>query len=383
MYLFTGILYVILVAFLYKFYTTIIYPYYLSPYRNFPRDKNPLKQWILYYYNTISGKTDLYLNLLQSYGNIIHIKGNIVLVQDPTLRKNYMSYKFSKDPIYKLLNINGPNLVSTTDKDFHASRKRLITPAFSIKSLSKMEPAIYRVGSDSLVKYLHSQLDNDESKEVDMYYLFHSNTMDVITELIFGVSLNTTWNRDKALFYNDIFEKEEKGLFLKVMIPFYKFKLPIEKFFKPRILENIRVRRESHEVQDDILQSLIDAEDPETGTSLTDLEIVDESIVLLFAGMDTTSTSLSWALYEILKHPDIYKLVTDEILDKFSDLNIPVSISKAKTELKYLEAAILESMRMNPVASGILRRVVPKGGITVEGYYLPENVIDIFLNYKS
>jgi hypothetical protein len=40
-------------------------------------------------------------------------------------------------------------------------------------------------------------------------------------------------------------------------------------------LENIRIRRESIKVQNDILQSLIDPEDPETGNRLSDLEIAD------------------------------------------------------------------------------------------------------------
>jgi cytochrome P450 len=375
MYLFTGVLYAILVTFLYKFYTAIIYPYYLSPYRNFPRDKNPLKQWLTYYYNLISGKTDLYLELIQRHGNIIHLRDNIVLVQDPKLRKHYMSYKFSRDPIYKLLDFNGSNLFSTIDKDFHASRKRLIAPTFSIKSLTKMEPTIYRVGSGSLIKYLHSQLDNDKSKEIDMYPLFNSNTMDVITELIFGENMNTTWDRSRAQYYNQLEAKCGNVIFLRYVFPFYKpLKSPTDVYIKPKILENIKIRRESTKVHYDILQSFLDAEDPETGNKLSDLEIVGECLVLLFAGIDTTSTSLTWILYEILRNPDVYKLVTDEVLEKFSDLNEPISASKARAELKYLEAAILEGMRLNPVASGILQRVVPKGGVTVEGYYLPENV---------
>ncbi|KXN74697.1 cytochrome P450 [Conidiobolus coronatus NRRL 28638] len=319
------------------------------------------------------GKMDVHLDLVQRYGSIVHVKDNMVLVQNPNLKKHYMTYKFAKHPIYKLLDISGPNLFSSTDKDFHASRKKLIAPAFSIKSLSKMESTIYRAGSDSLIKYLHSQLDKNESKEIDFYPLFNSNTMDIITELIFGESLNTTWDKSKSQYYSQLTTTSGYNIFLKAVLPFYKpLNSPIETF-KPRILENIKIRRESTNVHYDILQSLIDAEDPETGGKLSDLEIFSECIVLLFAGIETTSTTLTWTLYEILKHPEVYKLVADEVLEKFSDLNNPVSISEAKTELKYLEAAILESMRINPVVTGALLRVVPEGGITVEGCYLPEN----------
>jgi cytochrome P450 len=97
--------------------------------------------------------------------------------------------------------------------------------------------------------------------------------------------------------------------------------------------------------------------------------------------MYTNSNSFTWALYKILKHPEIYNLVSEEVLEKFPDINEQISTSKAKTELKYLEVAILEIMRMNTTASRALARVLPEGGISVGGYYLPENVI--YLNFKN
>jgi cytochrome P450 len=121
---------------------------------------------------------------------------------------------------------------------------------------------------------------------------------------------------------------------------------------------------------------MIDSKDPETGECFTDLEIADECIVLLFAGMDTTASSLTWIIYEMVKNPSVYKLVADEIIEKFPNLNEPISLERAKSELKYLSAAILEGFRMHPVVSGILPREVPEGGLTIDGYYLPEKVIN-------
>ncbi|KXN74695.1 cytochrome P450, partial [Conidiobolus coronatus NRRL 28638] len=121
----------------------------------------------------------------------------------------------------------------------------------------------------------------------------------------------------------------------------------------------------------DILQSLIDSKDPENGEGLKDLEIVDECLVLLFGGMDTTANTMTWTLYEILKHPEVYKQVTSEILTHYPNLKEPITVEKTKSELKYLEACILESMRKNPVASGAIVRVVPESGITISGHYLP------------
>jgi cytochrome P450 len=151
----------------------------------------------------------------------------------------------------------------------------------------------------------------------------------------------------------------------------------MEILFNPVIMDNIRKRRSSSKIHTDILQSMIDSKDSETDESLTDLEIVDECIILLFAGMDTTANSLTWILYEMIKSPNIYKLVADEIIEKFPNLNEPISLDRAKNELKYLSAAILEGFRMHPVASGALPREVPEGGITIAGHYLPAKVVNI------
>jgi cytochrome P450 len=209
-------------------------------------------------------------------------------------------------------------------------------------------------------------------------HLFYANTLDVISELVFGETLNTTWDDKKRLYYVEKVVKSANMLFLRSVIPFYSYiKLPMETLFKPIILTNINKRRKSNEVHNDILQSMIDSVDPETGECLTDAEIVDECITLLFAGMDTTSNTLTWTLYEMIKNPSIYKLIADEIIEKFPNLNEPISLERAMTELKYLSAAILEGLRMHPVASGGMPREVPEGGITVNGQYLPAKVTNI------
>ncbi|KXN74728.1 hypothetical protein CONCODRAFT_2292 [Conidiobolus coronatus NRRL 28638] len=91
----------------------------------------------------------------------------------------------------------------------------------------------------------------------------------------------------------------------------------------------------------------------------SDLEIVEECIVLLFDGVYTTSNTLIWTMYETLKHPEIYK---------------------SKNRVKILRGAILVSMRMNPIASGALLRVMPKGGIAIRRYCLTKNILKYVLS---
>lgn len=61
-----------------------------------------------------------------------------------------------------------------------------------------------------------------------------------------------------------------------------------------------------------LVQALIGATDPETGRSLSDLDICNDLIAFMVAGHDTTATTLAYALWAMGRHPDIQRAVADE-----------------------------------------------------------------------
>ncbi len=54
----------------------------------------------------------------------------------------------------------------------------------------------------------------------------------------------------------------------------------------------------------DLAQVLIDAQDPETGRTLSDADLVDMFLTLLTAGHETSANALSWALYCLAAQPE-------------------------------------------------------------------------------
>jgi cytochrome P450 len=360
---------------LYAVYKTVIYPYYLGPLRNLPRPKNVFKYIYELYTKRLDGDAEHLLQYSLKYGPIVHYFGNVVLLNDLSFKKYWMTYKFKKSTFYSSFDMSGnPNLFSAIEKDYHSKIKRLVLPAFSVKTLDIIEKTVYDIGSEGLVNHIQSTIKSGQNDVFDLFHLFHCSTFDVISQLVFGTNFNTISDEDKAAYYISALGDTQKAMFWRTMIPFYKLiPFPMEKLFKPVILENIKLRENNP--RPDILQSLIDSKDPETGEKLTYEQITAECMTLLFAGMDTTANTLTWTLYEILKNPDIYELVEKEILEEFPNFNESIPVEKAKSNLKYLEAALLESMRLYPVAPGGLPRVVPEGGVTIAGHFLPEKVI--------
>ena len=69
------------------------------------------------------------------------------------------------------------------------------------------------------------------------------------------------------------------------------------------LLRDLR-RRATGERGQDILSLLLDAHD-EDGNTLSDLQIRDEVMTLLFAGHDTTTSTVSFMFYELARHPQV------------------------------------------------------------------------------
>ena len=69
------------------------------------------------------------------------------------------------------------------------------------------------------------------------------------------------------------------------------------------ILGEISRRRREGDAGEDILGLLIEAEDSE-GNRFTDEQVRDQVLTLLFAGHDTTTSTLSFLFYELSRHPE-------------------------------------------------------------------------------
>ena len=83
----------------------------------------------------------------------------------------------------------------------------------------------------------------------------------------------------------------------------------------------------------------------EDGEALSESELRDELMALLFAGHETTATAMAWAMYWIHKLPD----VRAKLLAELDELG-PDADPMATAQLPYLTAVCKETLRRSPVA---------------------------------
>jgi len=113
----------------------------------------------------------------------------------------------------------------------------------------------------------------------------------------------------------------------------------------------------------------------EAGIPLNDDDLAEQLLLLLFAGYETTASSLSCLFRALLTNPTVH----DWLL---SELDHPSS--EAPEDLSYprLDATVLEVMRLTPPVGGFFRRT--KGPVMLAGIEVPDNrVIQVVMTASA
>ena len=114
-----------------------------------------------------------------------------------------------------------------------------------------------------------------------------------------------------------------------------------------------------------LVQALIAATDPVTGNGLPDSEIANELIVFLFASHDTTATTLTYAMWELGRHPDIQNRVAAEVAELPDRELEPDDVSRLSYTVRSLDFPLAVPFTM--VADGPIRaRIQSRRRVTAE-----------------
>lgn len=103
---------------------------------------------------------------------------------------------------------------------------------------------------------------------------------------------------------------------------------------------------------------------------LSDEELVIEAATFIFAGTDTTATTLMYLIWAVLSNPTIQVELEKEV----AALTEPYTDEQLET-LPFLNAVIKETMRLYGAAPAALPRITPPGGTILGGYHIPAGTI--------
>lgn len=90
------------------------------------------------------------------------------------------------------------------------------------------------------------------------------------------------------------------------------------------------------------------------------------------AGSETTATTLAVVVFYLCKDPALMEELQREVRSSFDSYESINSTNTAR--LRYLHAVCQEALRICPPVPLGLPRIVPPGGDTVDGQFLPQGV---------
>src|SRR3954470_9378878 len=232
----------------------------------------------------------------------------------------------------------------TIDGDFHRRSRRIMLPAFHRERIAATL-ATMNAEIDAGLAAWH------DGARLDLYAWTRRLALRVAMRALFGLDPDGPLARqtDAATDFEHALGFWSRDYFLQILrgprTPFARLMQARERL-DALIYDEIERRRRTGERGEDILSLLLDAQD-EDGSTLSNRHIRDEVMTLLFAGHDTTTSTVAFLFYELGRHPGELQRVVDE-LDAGTELGAGELMGGEA--LPRLEMALDETLRLWPAA---------------------------------
>ncbi|PWN52777.1 cytochrome P450 [Violaceomyces palustris] len=321
-------------------------------------------------------KTD---ELHKQYGDIVRVGPREISINDPTALPAIMGFSAPtiKGPWYYVAHTdNHPrscSLHTCIDPALRKLRRKIWDPAFSIRALQEYENQI-RTTTNETMDQLAARSEKNETIPVDQWAMYFA--FDIMGQLGFskGFGLVQLGTLSKPIHLLE----EAMQAFMTLgcvswLAPLTRLLPNPIKSFEDYCQEAVDERKMNGGKHADIMSYLL-AEDKETGVKHTPEEIKADSGLIIVAGSDTSSSSLSMAIYLLLQHPECLRKAREEVDSIFEGQE--VNDFEALKKCVYLTACLNEAMRLfPPVASGLQREIPSNSSPVVASLRNGEKVI--------
>ena len=298
------------------------------------------------------------------YGDVFTVKylifGTGVYVSDPAAIRDLLTGDQSDlhagEANAPLSPVLGNNSVLVLDGPRHLRQRKLLLPPFQGSAVHSFRQVISDVAEQEVAGW-------GVGAEFAMRDRMRALTFEVICQAVFGVTDRERVGRLRAAllpimdmgstFFLPAVLRRDFG----PLSPGGRLRRRLERA-DALLYEEIALRREDADIDQraDVLSLLLRAAD-EQGQPMTDVELRDELMTMLAAGHETTATALAFAFDLLLRHPQVYSRLRDEL---------------AAGDDAYLDAVVTESLRLRPVIDASERTLTEPR--VIGGWELPAGI---------
>ncbi|KAH8300219.1 hypothetical protein KR044_011746, partial [Drosophila immigrans] len=248
-----------------------------------------------------------------------------------------------------------------------------LTPVFSSGKMKFMFPTIVKVG-EQLSLTAEQSLGEFEAKDLSARF-----TTDVIGSCAFGLECNSLSNpksefrqMGRSVTENPLqptivqaFMFAQPGLARRLRLRL--FRPEVSSFFIETVRQTLEYREREHVKRNDLIQLLIELA---SDAGLSFEQIAAQAMVFFLAGFDTSSTTMSYCLYELALNHEIQQQLRLEIRATLERHNQQLSY-ECLQEMTYLSQVVAETLRKYPILPHLLRRAtrtykIPDSDLTLD-----------------
>ncbi|KAH7945100.1 hypothetical protein HPB49_006826 [Dermacentor silvarum] len=319
---------------------------------------------------------------------------SVLFVAEPELVKQVLVKDFPALPNRRAFKFFDPmldNMMSIVPVDRWRKIRPASSPAFSTGRLRKMNSLI----EDCAVvtaEHLKQAAANEE--DIDIKQFFGNYSVDVIARCAFGTKLDS--HSDQTNEFVTRSRQAFSGRITPRLFIFLINRLSTVRYYVPNVRNVVALsgglsvlayfakKKKRHNLRhEDFLQLMMDAKEgklassvesvserdnqlfnlgsdlkPDTSFSsnktLTEEEAMAQCVLFFFAGQDTTSSVISYTLYQLALNPEVQEKLREEVDECFNIHGEHPSLDVI-TKLKYLHGVVSEALRMYPPATRIER----------------------------
>ena len=306
-----------------------------------------------------------------------HIQVILVMNLDAvkTILSDHRHFTKAVDTVKKTKSIFGQrtfganNVLFEIGTDIWSKKRKILDPAFSKKFLRSIFEDLNLI-TDELVTYL----DERAGKEIDVLPVLNRAALEVVFHCGFGLKRDSINDEDCLLASAvDAMTEAVEVCFryrFTYLLPWnftelktrYKRDMPLARELLRQQAENRMTNQDGLLHNNDILSHIIAA-----NADFTMDDLVDDFTVFMAAGMETTTNTVSYVLWYLLKYPSVYSRVQEEV-----DALGQAEYEDVSNGLVYLEQVIKETMRLSSTVNSTSRE--PVKDIMVEGYLFRKGV---------
>lgn len=263
------------------------------------------------------------------------------------------------------------NMYALSDQQSWNNVRAHLSPSLTIKKL-KASFILHQTFTKNLIDHLRTKLEG-KKMTLEMRDILKRLSNDITANNYFGVNCDSLKNPD-----NEFFHMVDKAMALPAMYGFKNFvgklcpKLlkcagveafskDVKTFFTNIMKQSINARLKEKFVNYDVISALLRMHNVEKLDNLekdTLDEIIAEAFLLVFAGYETVTSTLSLLVYELTINYDIQRKLYEEITRTLKKFNGTIGYD-AIMEMVYLNNVVNESLRLHP-PTAIIDRIATK-----------------------